>query len=156
MSDIPRILIVEDGDEYVRLYRRFLADGWRWERAGHGAEALQRLAAEPFDAVVLDLRFDRVDDAQLLGDLAATADRFHGDPARARAFLQDHQGTYVLAALRDAGHGHPVLFVHDFGLEPRRWEHLRARYAPVDYLPDDAGPTDVAAQLTTLLRPSER
>jgi CheY-like chemotaxis protein len=145
-----RVLVVEDGTEYSDTFRRFLADGFTWERAGSGRDALLRLSAERFDVVFCDMRFDRVPDDALLGDLAATADRFNGDPAQARRFLQDHQGTYVLAAVREAGHRVPVLMSHDFSDEPRRWERLAHTYAPIDHLPDNAGPPDVAARVRAL------
>ena len=145
-----RVLIVEDGLEYSETFARFLPAGFEWHRAGSGPEALERLAKETFDAVFCDMRFDRVPEEALLGDLAATADRFNGDPAQARRFLEDHQGNYVLAAIREAGHAVPVLMSYDFDGEPRRWARLIERYAPVDYLPDNASPQDVADRLRRL------
>lgn len=147
-----RVLIVEDGLEYSETFGRFLGDGFAWERAGNGPEALERLAEGGWDAVFCDMRFDRVPPPRLLGDLAATADQFNGDPEQARRFLEDHQGNYVLAAIREAGHGVPVLMSYDFGEEPRRWQRLAQRYAPVDYLPDNASPADVADRLRALAR----
>lgn len=145
-----RVLVVEDGSEYIETLQRFLADGFTWERAGSGPEALDRLAAGGWDAVFLDMRFDRVAAAALLGDHEATADRFNGDPVQARRFLEDHQGLYVLAAIRDAGHAVPVLLSYDFDAEPRRWEKLAPRHAPVDYLPDNASPSDISTRLRAL------
>jgi DNA-binding response OmpR family regulator len=144
---VKRILVVEDGTEYSDTLGRFLGHAFEFARAGSGPSALERLAAEPYDAVFLDMRFDRAPDGELLGDLDAAADRFNGDPVQARRFLEDHQGTYILAALREAGHVHPVLMSYDFGAEPRRWERLSARYGPVDYLPDVSSPAEVAARL---------
>jgi len=145
-----KILVVEDGFEYSETLSRFLGEGFRWVRAGSGPAALAALAEDGFDAVFLDMRFDRVPDEDLLGDLAETADRFNGDPAQARHFLQDHQGNYVLAALREAGHHLPVLLSYDFQGEPRRWSHLSGRFAPVDYLPDNASPPEIAERLRRL------
>ena len=122
-----------------------LADGFRFTRAQDGAAALAVLAEERFDLIFLDMRFDRVQSHQLLGDLAETAERFNGDPVRARQFLEEHQGTYILAALRAAGHRHPVVFSHDFDGEPRRWANLVRLYAPVRYLPDNASPSSIRA-----------
>ena len=67
-----------------------------------------------------------------------------------RRFLEDHQGNYILDAIRRAGHTLPVLLSYDFDAEPRRWERLAARYGPLDYLDDVAGPADVAARLDRL------
>jgi CheY-like chemotaxis protein len=144
-----RVLVVEDGEEYTENLGRFCADGFSFTRAGDGGAALAALAAEPFDLLFLDMRFDRVQQALLLGDIGETAERFNGDPVRARQFLEEHQGTYILAAVRAAGHAHPALFSHDFDGEPRRWANLVRLYAPLHYLPDNASPSAIRA---TLLR----
>lgn len=148
----PRVLVVEDGHEYILNLQRFLAGDFEFFRAGDGVEALELLSAppqgRPFDAVFLDMRFDRSE--RLLGDAAATTDRFAGDADRARRFLEDNQGTYVLAALRDAGHRLPALFSYDFDSEPRRFRNLASRYGPLAYLSDAAGPADIKAALLLL------
>lgn len=140
----PRVLIVEDGTEYLTAYERFLGADFSFARAGDGPDALAMLANERFAALVLDMRFDRAE--RLLGDLAPLAARY-GDPARARRFLEDHQGTFILAALREAGHALPVLVSYDFGGEPRRFRNLKARYSPVGWLDDAAGPAEIRAAL---------
>lgn len=144
-----KVLVVEDGFEYSETLQRFLSEGFTWERAGSGPRALELLPGD-WDAVFLDMRFDRVPENELLGDVAEVADRFNGDPVQARRFLEDHQGNYVLAAIRDAGHATPVLLSYDFDGEPRRWERLVQRYGPVDYLPDNASPSEIAARLRRL------
>lgn len=138
-----RVLVVEDGEEYTANLARFLPEGFALRRAGSGAAALAALAEWPCDVVFLDLRFDRTPVDQLLGDLAATADRFNGDLDRAVRFLADNQGSYILAALREAGWGVPVVFSHDFSGEPRRWANLEQRYMPLFYLSDNAGLDEV-------------
>ncbi len=153
-----RVLVVEDGEEYTRNLTRFCADDFAFTRAGDGGAAVTALDGAMqekncFDLVFLDMRFDRVQAGVLLGDLAETAERFNGDPVRARQFLEDHQGAYILAALRAAGHTLPALFSHDFDGEPRRWANLVRLYAPVDYLPDNAAPSAIRA---TLLRAAGR
>jgi CheY-like chemotaxis protein len=146
-----RVLVVEDGLEYTDTLSRFLGEGFVVERAGSGHAALARLATGGIDAVFLDMRFDRTPAEELLGDVDTAADRFNGDLLHARRFLEDHQGTYVLAALRAAGFTLPVLFSHDFAAEPRRWERLRARHGPVDHLPDTASPSEVRQRLRALV-----
>lgn len=145
-----RVLVVEDGTEYTDTLGRFLPEGFHVTRAGHGAEALQRLDDTSFDVVFLDMRFDRVGENELLGDPAEAADRFNGDAIQARRFLEDHQGNYILAAIRDAAHPIPVLMSYDFSAEPRRWANLAARYGPLDFLVDVASPTEVAGRLRAL------
>lgn len=152
MSALPKILVVEDGHEYVVNLRRFLGEDFAFERAGDGPEALDRLRDERWDAVFLDMRFDRA--SRLLGDPGALAERFVGDEARVRVFLEDNQGAYVLAALRDAGHAQPVLFSYDFDAEPRRYRNLASRYGPLAYLTDTAGPAEIREALHRLLTPA--
>lgn len=146
-----KVLVVEDGFEYSEAFQRFVREEFQWERAGDGHDALARLARPGIDVVFLDMRFDRVPDDRLLGDRVAALDRFNGDPRQAVSFLQDHQGTWILSAIRDAGHCTPVLMSYDFGAEPRRWAHLVGRHAPADWLPDDEGPAGVAARLRALV-----
>lgn len=146
----PRILVIEDGSEYVENLHRFLSDEFHFERAGDGFDALDRLGAEPWDAIFLDMRFDR--SGRLVGDLDGLVDRFLGDQDRARRFLIDNQGAYVLAALRDAGHAQPVLFSYDFDGEPRRYRNLESRYGPLAYLADTADPGQIREALRGLLR----
>ncbi len=145
----PRVLVVEDGHEYITTLQRYLGEAFDFVRAGDGHEALERLAAETWHVVFLDMRFDRTPTARLLGDLAETADRVNGDAHRATRFLEEHQGTYVLAALREAGCGLPVVMSHDFDSQPRRWKHLSHRYRPVQYLADNADPERIQRTLQT-------
>ena len=146
-----RVLIVEDGEEYSTTLARFL-DGFELVRAGDGHEALRRLAAERWGVVFLDMRFDRVPASRLLGDLDAATDRCNGDRERATRFLEDNQGAYVLAALREAGHDVPVVFSYDFEAEPRRWKNLESRFAPLSYLNSNAGPDQIRAALERAAR----
>jgi DNA-binding response OmpR family regulator len=145
-----RVLVIEDGTEYCDAFSRFLTDGFEWERAGSGPEALRMLSEKTFDAIFCDMKFDRAPEAELLGDVSAVADQFNGDPLQARAHLEDHQGTYILAAVREQGISVPVIMSYDFDGEPRRWQRLQARYAPVDYLPGNQGPLEIAARLRRL------
>ncbi len=145
------VLVVEDGTEYTDTMERFLAPrGFSFVRAGSGPEALREVEARDFDVVFLDMRFDRVDDAALLGDLAAATERCNGDSAAGRRFLQDHQGTYVLAALREADCWLPVLVSHDFSGEPRRFARLVEQHGPLDHCTDVASPDEVALRLRKL------
>ncbi len=146
-----RVLVIEDGFEYCETLERFLPEGFVWVRAGSGAQALEMLSKDAdFDAVFLDMRFDRVPEGELLGDVEAVTDRHNGDRVAARRFLEDHQGLYVLAELRREGRDHPVLLSYDFDGEPTRWRRLAAQHGRVDYLPDNAAPSDIAQRLRRL------
>ncbi len=141
MDQRPRILVVEDGHEYIEAFTRYLGEEFDFVRAGNGFDALDQLSAEEWHAVFLDMRFDRAD--RLLGDLDALELRFHGDRSRAKRFVEDNQGTYIAAAIRSAGYVHPLLFSYDFDSEPRRLAHLRERYSPLSYIGDTAGPAEI-------------
>jgi len=130
---VKRLLVVEDGDEYVEFARVFLRD-FAVASAHSAAAARAQLAADGADALLIDLRFDRAPIEALVGDVAATAARlFGGDEARAQRYLADQQGTLILGALREAGFGQPALFVHDF--PARRLANLRRLYGAVAAVP---------------------
>jgi hypothetical protein len=130
---VSRLLVIEDGDEYVEFARVFLAD-LEVEAARSAADALAILRTRGADALLIDLRFDRAPVEALVGDVAATAARlFGGDEARAQRYLADQQGTLILGALREAGFGQPALFVHDF--PARRLANLRRLYGAVAAVP---------------------
>ena len=127
---MSRLLVIEDGDEYAEFARVFLAD-LEVTAAHSAADALASLRAHGADALLIDLRFDRAPTSALVGDLDATAARlFAGDRERALRYLQDEQGTLILADLRAAGFALPALFVHDF--PPRRLANLRRLYGDVN------------------------
>lgn len=143
-----RVLVIEDGHEYSESLGRFLSHAFDFVRAGDGHEALRLLEEGAFDAVFLDMRFDRVQPEQLLGDREAASERFSGDRAQALRFLENNQGAYILAALRKAGHRLGVVWSYDFDGEPRRWKHMAKTYAPLTYLSDNASPQDIQERLT--------
>jgi two-component system, OmpR family, response regulator MprA len=59
---VHRWLVVDDDPALARTLRRALGvEGYHVECAGDGAEALQRLSAARFDAVVLDVSMPRLD-----------------------------------------------------------------------------------------------
>ncbi len=144
-----RVLVVEDGFEYIHNLGRFLGEHFSFTRAGDGQEALALLAAEPFAAIFLDMKFDRA--TRLLGDLDQLQRRFAGDEHRARQFLENNQGAYVLAAIRDAGHRQPAVFSYDFDSEPRRFANLSRRYGPLTYLTDTASPALIRQTLSAAI-----
>lgn len=152
-SPVIHVLIVEDGEEYSQAFRRFLPSGFLFERAGSGGQALELLPG-PFDLVFLDMRFDRVPPESLLGDLGALLNRFNGESARATRFLEDNQGTYILAAMRSAGIRLPAVISHDFTDEPRRWANLQRLHGPLAWLPDNAGPEQVRQTLLLMGLPA--
>jgi len=143
--NLPRVLVVEDGHEYIDNLRQFLGAHFDFVRAGDGPEALALISSGGTSAIFLDMKFDRSE--RLLGDREALVQRFAGDTTRARSFLENNQGTYIMAALREAGCTLPAVFSYDFDSEPRRFQNLLRRYGPLLYLNDAAGPADIRAAL---------
>lgn len=125
--------MIEDGDEYEEFAKLFLSGRYAIVAARSYARALE-LAEEGVDAMLIDLRFERAEPADLIGDVEDTARRvFAGDTARAARWIKEQQGTLILAALREAGHHEPAVFVHDF--TERRVANLRALYGKVGAVP---------------------
>lgn len=132
------VLIVEDGDEYLDNYTRHVV-GPTYLQAHSAAEALAILGHKTVDLLLLDMRFDRVPRATLVGDHAQASRELGGDSERAWRHLSHHQGLYVLAEIRAAGFVQiPVLLAYDFSREIRRFDALRRNSGNIDWLPDAA------------------
>ncbi|MBC8075386.1 MAG: response regulator, partial [Chloroflexales bacterium] len=72
---IERVLIVDDDADIARLFRRFLATRLPEQHclyAPTGQEALQILASEPIDLVLLDLMMPDADGREVLAQIRAT------------------------------------------------------------------------------------
>lgn len=133
-----RVLVVEDGDEYLTNLTTFVAEGVAYRQAKSGGQAVEMIAAEEPDLVYLDMRFDRTPIEELLGDMVQLTGRFNGDIGRARRFQQDNQGLFILRALRDAGYRRPVILSYDFAAEEKRFRALSAKDPALFYCPDYA------------------
>jgi CheY-like chemotaxis protein len=133
-----RVLVVEDGDEYLTNLTTFVADGFSYRQAKSGGRACELIAEEQPDLVYLDMRFDRTPVEELLGDMVQLTGRFNGDIGRARRFQQDNQGLFILRALRDAGFRRPVILSYDFAAEEKRFAALSAKDPGLYYCPDYA------------------
>ena len=147
-----RILVVEDGREYVDGFARLAAAKGAdaaFVRTGSLAEAREALRQGKPDAVFLDVVFDRTPEAELAGDLDALVARYGGDRACAVHHLATHQGFYVLDALADALAGIRVVLAYDFTGEEKRLASLRERVPALSGLPDGAS---LGTALEDLLR----
>ncbi|MFZ4579776.1 MAG: hypothetical protein ACOYOB_15405 [Myxococcota bacterium] len=141
------VLIVEDGDEYLDNLSRFV-QGPHYLQAHNGAQSLVILAERAVDLLYLDMRFDRIPRAELLGDHAQATRENNGDPERGWRYLANHQGLYVLAALRQAGFAHlPVIAAYDFSRELARFEFLKQQSPGLDWVPDAVTPDEIRARL---------
>jgi two-component system, OmpR family, response regulator MprA len=141
-----RILVVDD-EPAVRtsLERALVLEGYEVDLAADGAEALDRLAAAPPDAVVLDVSMPRLDGLEVCrrmrqaGDrtpvLMLTArdavdDRVEGLDAGAddylvKPFALRELRARLRALLRRVDRGSPVLRFADLSLDPDAHEVLR-------------------------------
>ena len=131
---MKQLLVIEDGHEYEQFASLFLGNSFSVYAAHSSAEALRMLAQVDVDGFLLDLRFDRSERNELTGDIEEIARRlFAGDTAAAENYVREHQGTLILAQLRQAGHSQIAVFVHDFA--QRRLENLRRMYGRVQTVP---------------------
>ncbi len=143
----PKILIIEDGHEYLELLERFVV-GFEYIQVHSGAEALESLSSTSIDLIYLDMCFDRTPRGDLLGDHEAMAARHGGDDERGWRFLERNQGLFILDALKSAGHAHiPILLSHDFSTQPARWAHLSAQHPNLRWLPDTMGPKEILSTI---------
>ena len=73
---VHRLRVVDDDPALARTLRRALGvEGYRVDTAQDGLEALQRLSADPFDALVLDVSMPRLDGLALCRLLRERRDR---------------------------------------------------------------------------------
>jgi two-component system response regulator MprA len=76
MGERPKILVVDDEPAVQQaLARAFALERYEVEVARDGGEALEALAAEQFDAVVLDVTMPRVSGLEVCRRLRASGDR---------------------------------------------------------------------------------
>jgi hypothetical protein len=127
----PEVLIVEDGDEYLRFFSRHV-DGYEYKQARSLKTAREILESGPGPvAFVLDLRFDRVAREDLIGDVEEIAAQFfaEGEADAAWRYLVDNQGYLILRELRDEGYEQPALIIAE--LPGRRQDNLRRLYGNI-------------------------
>jgi len=69
---MPRILLAEDEKSIQELYQKVLQDaGFEVDTADDGEEALEKVAAHPYDLVLLDIIMPRKDGLSVLKELRA-------------------------------------------------------------------------------------
>jgi CheY-like chemotaxis protein len=133
-----RILIVEDGYEYTRALERVAEGLAELVRAGDAEEAERALAGGTFDAVLLDVVFDRIPPERLAG---AGADR----PLE---HLVRQQGFYIADALAERlPPSTRVVMAYDFSGDPERLEALRERLPRLEGLREGTGIDDLLMRL---------
>src|SRR5207302_540619 len=68
---MKRLLLVDDDDAILESLQMLLEGTYHLALARHGREALDRLAEQPFDAILLDLMMPVMDGASLVRELQA-------------------------------------------------------------------------------------
>ncbi len=77
MAALPKILLVDDEERFRNNLRKMLAaEGFEVSAAASGEAALEELARQPYDVILLDMRMPGMDG---LATLAAIKER-HPDP----------------------------------------------------------------------------
>jgi two-component system response regulator AtoC len=71
MSARPRVLVVDDKENMVKLFAKILAEGYEVETAEDGARALGLVATREYDVVVTDIRMPGADGFELLAAVKA-------------------------------------------------------------------------------------
>lgn len=147
-----RVLVVEDGDEYLENLSRFVK-GPTYLQAHSGSDAIDALHGDKIDLVYLDMRFDRIPRDALLGDHELVTREQNGDPERAWSYLMNHQGLYILSALKKNGFAKlPVVLAYDFSEEPRRFENLKRQYPKLAWVSDAVSFTEIESLFASLAK----
>ena len=145
-----RVLIIEDGDEYLESLSRFVV-GPTYTQARCAADALQCLSCEGADVIYLDMRFDRLQRTLLLGEVDDAVRRHNGNVERGYRYLANNQGLFILEELRKHGHGNiPVILAYDFSHELSRFAVLAQRHPNLSWIPDAISPEEIRARLDRL------
>ena len=69
----PRLLVVDDKDNMLKLLAKILGEKYDVALAGHGAEALSLISGHDFDVVLTDIRMPEADGFQVLKAVKETA-----------------------------------------------------------------------------------
>lgn len=135
----PRLVVCEDGAEYVDRFRRFLGDAFDFTPAGDFAAALAACAGA--DGLLLDLDFRRTPAERLVDEGGATA---LARDAGTRHRLSQSQGILVLRALRARGVGLPAILFADLG-DAQQASFLEQSLAPLVVASSSTGLREIAA-----------
>jgi len=142
-------LVVEDGDEYIRRFERFLGARFAFVRAGCFREVGHCLAQTPSCAgLLLDLDFRRTPPAELVDE----AGRLLGagalpTEAGTGSALHGVQGILILRALRQHGVCLPAWLFADLP-DGEQVTFLETSLAPLRVLSSAVGLPGLAALLT--------
>jgi len=140
-----RLLVVEDGQEYIERFRRFLGREIDFARACSLAEARAQLSAG-CDGLLLDLDFRRTQADELVDEQGRTRADLSEDE---RKRLAESQGIFVLRALRAEGRRQPALLFADID-DKEQVSFLERSLAPLEILGSDVSLPEIARRLRAM------
>ena len=141
----PRLLIVEDGNEYLDRFNRFLGDDFDFVTAQDFEGA--RDAAAGADGLLLDLDFRRTPPGRLVDEGGPVA---AGIDPETRRRLAETQGILILRQLRAAGIALPAILFADID-DAERARFLERTLAPLTIASSRLGIREIGALLRALL-----
>jgi hypothetical protein len=142
-----RLLVIEDGHEYVERFRRFLGHEFEFARAGCLAEARVCLA-DGCGGLLLDLDFRRTPPEELVDEQGNTRPDL---PQDERKRLAESQGILLLRALRADGRREPALLFADV-MDTEQVGILERSLAPLAVLGSDVSLPEIARRIRALAR----
>jgi hypothetical protein len=142
----PRLVVCEDGTEYLERFQRFLGAQFAFVPAPDFAAALDAAAAGA-DGLVLDLDFRRTPPERLVDERGPAPP---GLDAGSRRRLAETQGILILRQLRARGVALPALLFADLDDEGQA-RFLAQTLAPLTLASSRAGIVEVAALMRALL-----
>src|SRR5262245_30884285 len=145
----PRLVVCEDGTEYVDRFRRFLGDAFEFVPAGGYVAALA--AAPDADGLLLDLDFRRTPAADLVDERGA-APRAPDEAAHRR--LAGSQGILILRGLRAAGVRLPAILFADLD-DAEQARFLERTLAPLVIAASRLGIKEIAALMARMTGSAE-
>jgi hypothetical protein len=139
----PRLVVCEDGTDYLERFRRFLGEAFDFAPAADLAAA--RAGCDGAAGILLDLDFRRTRPERLIDERGHPAPA-HGEEARRLAAVQ---GILILRALRADGVRLPALLFADLD-DPARAAFLEQTLAPLAIVDSREGLPAIAARLRAL------
>jgi len=125
MTTLPRLIVCEDGSEYLDRFRRFLGADFAFVAAADFESA--RALAGSADGVLLDLDFRRTPAARLIDERGGAAGILDDDRRRR---LSETQGILILRQLRAVGVPLPAILFADID-DGERAQFLERTLAPL-------------------------
>lgn len=141
----PRFLIVEDGNEYLDRFNRFLGDDFDFISSRDFESA--RDAAAGANALLLDLDFRRTPPGRLVDEGGPVAAGLDADKRRR---LAETQGILILRQLRAAGITLPAILFADID-DAERVHFLERTLAPLTIASSRLGIREIGALMRACL-----